>query len=543
MRPFTHLQQVGLLLSLFFIYELGGSREVPWNDGKQIHQVAESIVQRRAIDIPMPSGVRREGKNYAAHPLLPSAVHIPGARIQKAVARRWPGAEMIARALGSHLAPAVLGALACLLFALLCHDLGASPLAAQLGALTLGLGTMVAIYARSPWSEIVQTSAFLGFFLWLLRVCRAPSGRAAFYTGLWAGLLINAKLIFVVSLPGALGFALWQLWRQRPRAELLKLVGWAMLGFLPCFVVALAYNHARTGSITGTGYAMGGAGRVFAENPLVGLWGLLFSPGKSVFLYCPPLVAGALALPWALRSRDRAWFWALLATALPPVYVYTRYVFWSGDWCWGPRYILFVVPPLLVPAVLAFDRALQVRRRVAVLAASLVLASGIAVQVIGASFYWDHFIRISQEATTHWLGSPNRSGAVSRDRGGMCDPCFEDFYSFNWLPPFSPIEGHVWLLRHVPFDHDWLRAEQDAPWHRYTKLKLTIAGFYPRARVDWWYLDFRKKFPFAGHVLLSSMLAGLSLALTLWWLGGRRPSAARPRTVSLPHVPLEATDG
>jgi hypothetical protein len=107
--------------------------------------------------------------------------------------------------------------------------------------------------------------------------------------------LVNAKLIFLLSLPGALGFALWQLGRHRPRPELLKLVGWAVLGFLPGFVVVPAYNHARTGSITGTGYGMAGAGRVFAENPLVGLWGLLFSPGKSVFLYCPPLVAAALA--------------------------------------------------------------------------------------------------------------------------------------------------------------------------------------------------------------------------------------------------------
>jgi hypothetical protein len=92
-------------------------------------------------------------------------------------------------------------------------------------------------------------------------------------------------------------------------------------------------------------------------------------------------------------------------------------MFWSGDWCWGPRYLLFMVPVLLLPAVLALDHLLGARRRVAVVAAGSFFAVGLFVQVLGNAFYWDHFIRISQEARSRWLGSPNRAGAASVDRG------------------------------------------------------------------------------------------------------------------------------
>jgi hypothetical protein len=47
-------------------------------------------------------------------------------------------------------------------------------------------------------------------------------------------------------------------------------------------------------------------------------------------------------------------------------------------------------------------------------------------------------------------------------------------YAQTWLPPFSPIEGHLWLLRHVPAGHDAKTAEADAPWRRYTTLRLDI---------------------------------------------------------------------
>jgi hypothetical protein len=93
-------------------------------------------------------------------------------------------------------------------------------------------------------------------------------------------------------------------------------------------------------------------------------------------------------------------------------------------------------------------------------------------------------------------------------------------YVVNWLPAFQPIEGHLWLLRHVPWDHDYRRAEQDAPWHRYTRLNLDIAQSYRAARVDFWGLDFTSARDTRAK-LLAAMLALIVSGTALWAFGSR----------------------
>jgi hypothetical protein len=239
-----------------------------------------------------------------------------------------------------------------------------------------------------------------------------------------------------------------------------------------------------------------------------------------------------------LRQGDarfgRDWLWAAGLTALPPVLVYARLVFWSGDWAWGPRYLTYLVPVLLLPGVLALqvirDQGNVLRARLAVAVAVAALAAGLFVQVAGGAFYWDHFIRLSQAAQHTWLGKPDRSGAVSPTRNdGRCDPCFEDFLTFNHLPAFQPIEGHLWMMRHKLHGHPWAVAELDAPWRRYTQLAMPLGRHYDGTRPDWWPLDYKGKRPRrAAYGIGAAGLVLFGLAVWLWYGGGRR---ARRRAV------------
>jgi hypothetical protein len=523
-------RQLGLFFTFFFLYLVFGSREVPWTDAKRIHMVAESLVHRDAVDVPIETPLLRDGKYYALNPFLPSAIHIPGVILHREVEERWPHASFVAKALGSHLGPTFCGALVCLLFALLCRDLGVSPLASDLSALALATATMTAIYARSPYSEICQAATFLGFFLWLLRLTRKPTIGAALWVGFWAGMLINTKAIYVLAFPGAGVLAGVLIYRHHGLRRLLAALGWTMLGAVPGLVMLLAYNYARTGSVTDVGYPLQHQSqREFVEAPLFGLIGLFLSPGKSVFLYNPPLIVALLALPRALRSRERTWFWMMVLAATPVVLFYSKFLFWSGDWCWGPRYLIFLVPLMMLPAAFLLDDLLSARRWRALSLGAAVFVAGLAVQVVGASVYWDHFIRIAQDVQRQWLGVPQRGGAPNPQRGGGagCDPCFEDFYGFNWLPALSPLEGQIWLLRHVKQGHTWVQAEEDAPWHRYTTLKFRFAGSYERARLDWWRYDWEGRLERPAELLLRYLTLATLLSAVLWWwphlrLGGQR---------------------
>jgi hypothetical protein len=321
-----------------------------------------------------------------------------------------------------------------------------------------------------------------------------------------------------------------------------------MVAALPFAGLALLYNYARWGNVFAAGYDLSSEAGI-RENIAVGLWGMFLSPGKSVFLYSPPLLAGLVGLPRAIR-RWPHFLPAALLTVGPPVLVYARLLFWSGDYAWGPRYLVFAVPVMLLPACVLVDdllRAARIRKRVLAAGAlgALLLAGGF-VQYLGNAFYWDHFIRIQSEAAQRWLGRPSPTGNCAGEGPHGSAACFESMHPMQWLPPFQPIVGHYWMLRHVPDEDGWVVAEKDAPWHRYTSAQINIASSWNRARFDWWFVEFRAGNPQISLVLLMLLpvLAALCFGLfffEVWRAARTRRADAGVAPVLCPH-PREPYD-
>jgi hypothetical protein len=468
----------------------------------------------------------KDGKVYGVAPVLQAAVHIPGAYLQRLAREHLPRQTQLAWRFTCHLAPIFLGALTCVLFFGICRRLGTKPVSAAATTIALGLGTTVWVYSHYTYSEILQTACFTGFFAQLLETRRNPSRRSGALFGMWAGLLVNSKYIYLVS---AAGGALYLVATLRGRWRvLLETAVAAVIAALPLAAVVLLYNYARWGDIFTVGYDLSSRAGV-RENVAFGLWGMFLSPGKSVFLYSPPLLAGLIGLPRAVR-RWPQFLPAALLTVGPPILVYARMVFWSGDYAWGPRYLVFAVPIMLLPACLVLDdlvaAARSHKRWLAAGALGTLLLGGGFVQYLGNAFYWDHFIRIQRDATRAWLGTPNTNGNGLAATPYACGACFEDMHSMQWLPPFQPIVGHFWMLRHL--DDSWVVAEQDAPWHRYTSLQLNIAANWNRARFDWWFIEFRGTNPKISWVLIFLLpvlvLLGFGLFFREVWLATRTRS-------------------
>ncbi len=506
-----------IFCTIFFAYMAATSRERPWGDANPVYRVAENLVAHGTLHVdsvrwPPDAPPGRNGKYYAPHPLLPSLIHVPGAAVYRIVTSFWPATSQYALPLACHLGPSALGALTCLLFFWLCRDHGVSPRFASIGTLVVGFATTTWVYARYPYTEILQVACFTGFFLTLLRVLDLPSDARARAFGLWAGVLLDSKLIYAVGVAGAGLLVAWTLRKDWRRLRSVAL--WAGLTMLPSFGLIFFYNWARYGSIFNSGY--GGAGALFVRgNAWEGFWGMFLSPGKSLFLYSPPLLLSLVALPKCVARYPRTLV-AMVLTIVPPLFVNARFPFWSGDFAWGPRYVVFAVPVLALPALLYLKESLPVLRWKLVAPTAALVIAGVFVQVLGSVFYWDHFIRLSMEARARWLGQPNRGGSVTPDRGGYCDACFEDMYPLLWLPPFQPIVGHYWAFKHVVAGHDWKRAEADAPWHTHTSLKLDISGTYQRFRLDWWILDYEKDRA-AAALLMILMLSLSGESAYLWW--------------------------
>ncbi len=324
--------------------------------------------------------------------------------------------------------------------------------------------------------------------------------------------------------------ATYVVWRNRRMC----LRSWlaALGGALPLAVIWGAYNHIRWGHWDTTGYENTLA-MTAGESPFWGFWGLFASPGKSVFLYHPPLVLAVLG--WRrLAIQQRLFAASVAVTTIPVLFVYSSHLNWGGGYCWGPRYLLFAVPlwlfglSMFCEAVHS-DRPLVARARTLCLVGVLLCGGG--VQVLGNTFYWDHYIRIANEAKTQWLGKPNRSGSKIPERGrGHCDSCFEDMHPSLWLPPFSPIDGHGWLLAHRLSGHNWRQAEKEAPWRRFTSKTLSIKRTYRRVRWDWWiflWLEDVPKYRVLGIFLGVVFALAVAVGSASWYVLQKREPAPK----------------
>jgi len=507
---------IAIYLAVFSCYLLASSREPAWGDAHSMWEVADRIAQHGAIDIrtrwpdDIPPG--RDGKTYGITPIGASLVHVPGAALTAATFALAPRYDVLARPLFTHLAPAALGALSCVLFFLLLVELGRSQRTASTCTAILAVATTLWIYARMPYSEIVQLTCFLGTFRQTLRVAERASKRDALWFGAWAGMLLNSKYVFGLAIAGAAALIAWSL--RKRRAELVRVAIWSAVTAVPLLVLALVYNYLRWGSIAKTGYEPY-LSWYFGGSVFDGAWGMLASPNKSAFLYSPPLVLALFGWPAAIRDRPRLGL-ALALLVVPTFVVYCTYRSWSGDYAWGPRFFVWAVPVLLVGIAWFVDRMSRWKR--ALVAA--VIAAGIAVQLLGSALYWDHFIRIAIDVKNQWLGNPNRTGAYIPEKGrGHCDSCFEDTYEILWTPAFQPIKGHWWLVKSLARGDDAVTAQTDAPWRRYTSLSVNLAANYPRVRIDWWGLLWLRDAPHtwpAGLVLLLLLGAGTGLGIWRW---------------------------
>jgi hypothetical protein len=213
-----------------------------------------------------------------------------------------------------------------------------------------------------------HTFGVLFFALCVLCLERAgDDDRWLAWMGLPAGLLFlvrPANGLLVAILAGAV-------LRRRPA----RLLPFALLG-LPCLAFTLWYNLALLGHPFGA-YGPEAGGLRPWSNLLEGLPGLLISPSRGLLIYSPVLLLGVFAVrpdlerlatlyrswvtrqsddpsckdgktqpPAALASHARFVCPTLALLAGVHLLTYSSYTQWYGGYCFGPRFLLEVMPAL-----------------------------------------------------------------------------------------------------------------------------------------------------------------------------------------------------
>jgi hypothetical protein len=122
------------------------------------------------------------------------------------------------------------------------------------------------------------------------------------------------------------------------------------------------------------------------------------------------------------------------------ILLHSKYVYWHGDWAWGPRYIFVITPFLMMPAAGIFDSPLWLRKTFPRVLVYSVFAVSFLVQLAAVSVnYQKYFLNLRYEEKVPFT--------VTYGEG--IQPTIEppqEVY-FNWRR--SPILAHVGFIREM----------------------------------------------------------------------------------------------
>lgn len=323
-------------------------------------------------------------------------------------------------------------------------------------AVIYGLGTSAWPYSRYFFSEPLFTLCTFGAAFTLYLVKRANN---KWWRGGWlivSGFLLGYGLLVRVSgaaLLPAYAVYLWLLVAQRIKADvnfadqlkntaqkslLQKLFANAqtyftlprlkafvsdgllmVVGALPTLAVLLLYNYVRFGSPFNNGYD----DETFSTPIWEGLYGLLFSPGKSVFLYSPVLIAVPFALRgfWRRFQSEAIMFGLVIGITI--IY-YSMWWAWWGGASWGPRFLV----PLLPFAVMSLGLLWQRSWRWVAICWVVLFPLAVLVQMLGVVPDFNVYIN----SITHG------------------DPALDHIYIFDFSK--SPLFAH-WQMLWNPADN------------------------------------------------------------------------------------------
>jgi hypothetical protein len=399
---------------LFFlsVYVLTGQGSVQSSDGKIMYLLTQSMVENQSVTFSeLVSSNDAPGPQYSKYGLGMSVLAIPFYLLGMVLSFLLGIEASLTTQFSVSMINAFLTALSCLMvfrFATerfqLCSRTG------LLLAMGFGLSTIAWYYSEDFMSEPAAT-----FFL-LLAVFYVTSGdsltrkRDLVLAGTFLALAIFCRLAVLIVIPGFILYQ-WMVWSESGEKDFKVLATDLFRAAIPVILVLLIvmiYNFIRFADPLTTGYEN------FNGKFLIGFFGILFSPGKSLFLFNPLTLFGCLAFMLFFRdqrSMALLFGWIIVSHLL----LFSSWWSWQGGMSWGPRLMLVVVPYLILPVGILLREYKQVVKTpilVALIVGVLIQLPSVSVNV--ARYYYVMHQELGSFGHDRILYSPKHSQLIGQ---------------------------------------------------------------------------------------------------------------------------------
>lgn len=265
------------------------------------------------------------------------------------------------------------------------------PLTADLFTLVYALGTMAFSYAESFMSHQLTAVLLFSAFFCAWKVERGEwKVRGYALAGVLAGAAVTAEYTGALGVLCVAAYTLsarWKKWRELGQAVVL-----VVLGAAPLLAALLWYHAVVFGGPFVSGYKflndaayMGWhtGGFLGIKLPDLRALGLsFFSPLRGLFALSPFLFAGFFGAQ-DVRSKDRPFFVLLIVLLVTHAYFTSSFTYDSWGWTVGPRHLTGILPFLILPVAMAFERLRKTPGFSGSLLAGLAVSSVLATGLVG----------------------------------------------------------------------------------------------------------------------------------------------------------------
>lgn len=273
-----------------------------------------------------------------------------------------------------------ISALVCCMFFLFLLRLGFSIKASILSSLLLGISTLVGTYSKFYFTQPLGC-LFILISVYLLFLGRTNLNLAVSSTFL--GLSILTRIEHAMLIPIFMCYIFIKengLSLRFNKGAVTKIV----VFFVPLIATVILnryINYIKYGDIMDNGYPQGPA-ELGGGNIFMGLYGHLFSIGKSFFIFSPPLI---LAMFYAKRYYKDHKIEALFSYSICACFLifYSKWIGWHGGWCWGGRHLYVIIPFLLLPIGYFMEEMFARKRTWQITVFGSFVLAGFFMQVLG----------------------------------------------------------------------------------------------------------------------------------------------------------------
>ncbi len=370
--------------SFIYVYEGGG-----WNQNSRF-DLLRAIVEQHTLRIDAYHDNTQDKAHFQGHYYSDKApglvfLAVPVAFVTRPVMRVVGVDPLSAR--GEYLLSYVVSAgavalptalaVVCLFF--LGLRFGGGVTGAAFGALVMGVGTPIWVYASLLWAHAVVGACLVFAFAAALKISDSrtpgPGEKAEFWWALAVGLAAGwATVTEYPAAPASAAlafFALAQVWRRGwgTRSRVVAGVG---IGALICVAVLLGYLHAAFGAFRPSySYYDPSSFSFMQQQGYMGLTyphpdrllKLLFGCARGLFFASPVCLAAVAGLWWLAKASRSA---AIVAGGIVAYYFLfnSSFYWWKAGLTFGPRYAGAAIPLLCLGLSVAWERAGVIGQRV-----------------------------------------------------------------------------------------------------------------------------------------------------------------------------------